>query len=161
MPLCINSNAKARLINANYRTSEPSSRIALARFFVLACSQHCCCPKISAQMNAPCTAPSSDSPRQMIAGFYLHIHKTSVNLRNVRSSYLALDEQTCNVFRSWSSNGNRARLKLLMTWTNQFNFKALTGTSSQELTVRKVATQPCCFCSAVKFCSKDSWQSCA
>ncbi|WP_333258074.1 hypothetical protein [Microcoleus sp. S13_C5] len=54
----------------------------------------------------------------MLAAFYLHIHKTSVNLTNVRSSYLAFSEQTCNVFLPFHSNGNTATLKLLMTCTH-------------------------------------------
>ncbi|MBD1828672.1 hypothetical protein NDI47_14760 [Microcoleus vaginatus GB1-A2] len=54
----------------------------------------------------------------MIADFYLNIHKTFFNLTNVRSSYLALDEVMPNVFVPFHSNGNTARLKLLMTCTH-------------------------------------------
>ncbi|MEG3833405.1 MULTISPECIES: hypothetical protein [unclassified Microcoleus] len=54
----------------------------------------------------------------MMAGFCLQIHKTSVILTNVRSSYLALDEQIAHVFLPFQANGNRARLKLLMTCTH-------------------------------------------
>ncbi|MEG4988461.1 hypothetical protein QUB08_22155 [Microcoleus sp. BR0-C5] len=61
-------------------------------------------PKISAQIPAPCRANFSDWQPQMLAAFYLHIHKTSVNLTNVRSSYLALDEQTGNVFLPFRAN---------------------------------------------------------
>ncbi|MEG4070800.1 hypothetical protein QUA42_26295 [Microcoleus sp. Pol11C2] len=53
----------------------------------------------------------------MLADFCLQIHKTSVNLTNVRSSYLAFSEQTWNVFMPFRSNGNTATLKLLMTCT--------------------------------------------
>ncbi|MEG5161088.1 hypothetical protein QUB37_11655 [Microcoleus sp. AT3-A2] len=54
----------------------------------------------------------------MIAVFYLQIHKTSVNVTNVRSSYLAFSEQMSHVFLPFRSNGNTATLKLLMTCTH-------------------------------------------
>ncbi|WP_172192375.1 hypothetical protein [Microcoleus asticus] len=54
----------------------------------------------------------------MLAAFYLHIHKTFLNLTNVRSSYLAFSEVMPNVFVPFRSNGNTARLKLLMTCTH-------------------------------------------
>ncbi|MCZ0901236.1 hypothetical protein ON021_15150, partial [Microcoleus sp. HI-ES] len=74
--------------------------------------------KISAPIPAPCRAKSSDWQPQMLVAFCLLIHTTFFNLTNVRSSYLALDEQTWNVFLPFRSNGNRARLKLLMTCTH-------------------------------------------
>ena len=58
MPLLINSNAKTRLRNPNLSLAEPSQtrtpltkRIALARFFALAC------PKICGPENLPTDAP--------------------------------------------------------------------------------------------------------
>ncbi|MEG3930754.1 hypothetical protein QT990_05760 [Microcoleus sp. T3_B1] len=75
-------------------------------------------PKISAQIPAPSRTQSSDWPPQMLAAFCLPIHQTSVNLTNVRSSYLAFSEQMSHVFLPFRSNGNTATLKLLMTCTH-------------------------------------------
>jgi hypothetical protein len=43
--------------------------------------------------------------------------------------------------------------------SNQLSFRELTGTSSQDSTIRKRATQPDVFCCSVKLSLKDSWQS--
>lgn len=61
----------------------------------------------------------------MLADFCLQFHKTSVNLTNVRSSYIIFSQQMSCVFLPLRSKGNTARLHLLIDLYSSIQFQSI------------------------------------